>query len=242
MKVRRNFAMILWSGGKEYGVCYFVLKEVYFFTGKAGRIEALVYPSVFSAHWRPAFSPCLQRCQAGRQFHDLFPAALLQKFYTEHSSGNRQKKWTGHFKINAHLLVESLFNSLLSYFDLREELPPDLAEVKIWETLTVLHTVAPQARHILHSFHEPGKIDLTNFMEQYFIYNLPLEKFSYLTGRRLSSFKKDFKTIFKTTPGRWLTAKWLELAHYQISVRKKTPVPRLPGRRFRRSFPLLFCF
>lgn len=153
----------------------------------------------------------------------LFPEELLRKFYAEHPTGQTVEKWSGHIKIDAHILIKSLFNSLLSYFDFQEELPPDLAEIKILETLTLLHSIAPQARQILNSFHEPGKLDLTDFMDQHFIYNLPLEKFAYLSGRSLSCFKKDFKTIFKTTPGRWLTKKRLERAHYQIAVQKLRP-------------------
>lgn len=153
----------------------------------------------------------------------LFPEELLRKFYTEHPAKQIMEKWTGHLKMKHHLLMESLFNSLLPYFEMHEELPADLRDLKIWETLTVLNSIAPEARHILNSFHEPGKLDLTSFMEQNFIYNLPLEKFAYLTGRSLSAFKKDFKAIFKTTPGRWLTTKRLERAHYQIAVQKKKP-------------------
>ena len=153
----------------------------------------------------------------------LFPEELLRKFYARHPVGQTIEKWTGHLKVGHHLLMESLFNSLLPYFDLQEELPSDLAEIKIWETLTLLNSVAPQARHILNSFHEPGKIDLADFMEQNFTYNLPLERFAYLSGRSLSSFKKDFKSIFNTTPGRWLTEKRLERAHYQIAIQKKRP-------------------
>ncbi len=153
----------------------------------------------------------------------LFPEALLHRFYTEHPVKQTVEKWSGHLKVKSHLLVESLFNSLASYFDLQEELPAELAEIKIWETLTVLDKIAPQSRHILNSFHEPGKVDLIDFMEQNFIYNLPLEKFAYLTGRSLSSFKKDFKNVFHATPGKWLTEKRLERAHYQIAVQKKRP-------------------
>jgi AraC-like DNA-binding protein len=66
-------------------------------------------------------------------------------------------------------------------------------------------------------------VDLAGFMEQNFMYNLPLEKFAYLTGRSLTTFKKDFKSVFNDSPGRWLTAKRLELAHYQLSIQKRKP-------------------
>lgn len=153
----------------------------------------------------------------------LFPEQVLRKFFTTQPAGAAIEKWTGHVKVASHLLIKSLFDSMLAYFEEQDELPADLAEIKIFETLTLLNKYAPQARSVLNSFHEPGKIDLDDFMKHNFTYNLPLEKFAYLSGRSLSSFKKDFKTLFKTTPGKWLTEKRLEWAHYQIAIQKKRP-------------------
>ncbi len=42
------------------------------------------------------------------------------------------------------------------------------------------------------------------------MFNMSLEKFGYLTGRSLTTFKRDFFKTFKTTPQRWLTQKRLE--------------------------------
>ncbi len=53
------------------------------------------------------------------------------------------------------------------------------------------------------------------------MFNLSLEKFSYLTGRSLTTFKRDFKKSFTMTPQRWLTHKRLELAYYQLTEKKK---------------------
>ena len=55
------------------------------------------------------------------------------------------------------------------------------------------------------------------------MYNLPLEKFGYLTGRSLTTFKRDFSKLFNTTPQRWLIQKRLELAYYQLVEKKKRP-------------------
>jgi AraC-like DNA-binding protein len=106
---------------------------------------------------------------------------------------------------------------------MREELPPTLAEIKITECLTVLDVCNRDAQRLLSAFDEPSKLDLVDFMEQHFMYNLQLKKFGYLTGRSLTTFKKDFLKVFKTTLGRWLTKKRLELAHYQIFEQKKKP-------------------
>ena len=51
-----------------------------------------------------------------------------------------------------------------------------------------------------------------------------IEKLGYLTGRSLTTFKRDFKRAFNTTPQKWLTQKRLELAHYQIAERKVKPI------------------
>lgn len=147
----------------------------------------------------------------------LFPEEQLRKHFEPHT-GNKN---ISHLKIIPHPLLESLFNSLEPYFSMHEELPSDLATIKIDETITILKRVDRQTSQVLATFDEPGKIDLGDYMEQHYMYNLPLEKFGYLTGRSLTTFKKDFKHIYQTTPGKWLTQKRLELAHYQIFVQKK---------------------
>jgi len=122
-----------------------------------------------------------------------------------------------------HALLQSLFNSLQPYFKLADALPADIAAFKVEEAIRVLRAINPAADGLLGYFEEPGKLDLVQFMENNFMFNLPLEKFSYLTGRSLTTFKKDFQNAFNTTPGRWLTQKRLELAHYQIFEQKRKP-------------------
>jgi AraC-like DNA-binding protein len=122
-----------------------------------------------------------------------------------------------------HLLLQSLFNSLQPYFELADALPADIAAFKVEEAVRILRTINPGTDGLLGHFEVPGKLDLVTFMEQNFRFNLPLEKFGYLTGRSLTTFKKDFKKAFNTSPGRWLTHKRLELAHYQIVEQRKKP-------------------
>lgn len=122
-----------------------------------------------------------------------------------------------------HLLLQSLFNSLQPYFDLVDALPADIAAFKVDEAIRILRVIDPLADSLLGHFEAPGKLDLVTFMEQNFRFNLPLEKFGYLTGRSLTTFKKDFKNAFNTSPGRWLTHKRLQLAHYQIVEQRRKP-------------------
>jgi len=55
-------------------------------------------------------------------------------------------------------------------------------------------------------------IDLENIMLDNFLYNLKVEEFAKLCGRSLSTFKRDFKESFNTTPFRWIKLKRLEHA------------------------------
>lgn len=147
----------------------------------------------------------------------------LREFYAplDIKSKNRETPKIYHF--NKHPLLSSCLSSLIPYFEM-DDLPPTLASLKITEAINILRTVDPGIDQVLANFEEPGKIGLAEYMEKNFMFNLPLEKFSYLTGRSLSTFKRDFVKVFDTTPQRWLTQKRLELAHYQFTEKQKRPV------------------
>ncbi|WP_294297371.1 AraC family transcriptional regulator [uncultured Chryseobacterium sp.] len=121
-----------------------------------------------------------------------------------------------------HPLLESCLSSLIPYFEM-QEIPENIASLKIREAISILRAIDQEIDNVLANFEEPGKIDLAAYMEKNFMFNLPLEKFGYLTGRSLTTFKRDFSKIFNLTPQRWLTKKRLELAHYQFVEKKMKP-------------------
>ncbi len=123
-----------------------------------------------------------------------------------------------------HPLLESCLASLIPYFDVQEKFPENIASLKITEAISILRTIDKSIDNILANFEEPHKIDLSNFMEKNFMFNMPLEKFGYLTGRSLTTFKRDFHKIYNTTPQRWLTQKRLKLAHYELVEKNRKPV------------------
>ena len=124
---------------------------------------------------------------------------------------------------NNHPLLESCLTSLIPYFDMTA-LPEDIASLKITEAITILRTIDKEIDNILANFEEPGKIDLVHFMERNFMFNMPLDRLGYLTGRSLSTFNRDFRKYFGTTPQKWLTTKRLELAHYELTKNKKKAI------------------
>lgn len=128
------------------------------------------------------------------------------------------------FSFHKHPLLESCLASLIPYFEMQENFPENIASLKITEAISILTTIDKDIDAILANFDEPYKIDLISFMEKNFMFNMSLEKFGYLTGRSLTTFKRDFYKAFNSTPQRWLTKKRLELAYYQLTEKNKKPI------------------
>ena len=55
-------------------------------------------------------------------------------------------------------------------------------------------------------------------MEANFFSNLSLDEFARLCARSLSAFKREFKNIFQTTPGKWLQEKRHEYSRYLLEI------------------------
>ncbi|RBQ03984.1 helix-turn-helix domain-containing protein [Pedobacter miscanthi] len=153
----------------------------------------------------------------------VFRKEILRQFYTANPVEQPVYPAIGLMEFEDHPLLESLFNSLTPYFKLADALPADLATFKIEEAIRVLRAIDKNADQLLGQLEEPGKIDLMDFMEKNFMFNLPAARFGYLTGRSLTTFKRDFKKAFNSTPEKWLTHKRLQLAHYLISEKKQKP-------------------
>jgi len=150
-------------------------------------------------------------------------AKRLREFY-DYQNSKIKTATPKIFSFHKHPLLESCLASLIPYFEMQENLPENIASLKITEAISILRTIDKDIDSILANFEEPDKIDLAAFMEKNFMFNMPLEKFGYLTGRSLTTFKRDFYKAFNMTPQRWLTKKRLELAHYQLTKKNKKPV------------------
>lgn len=148
---------------------------------------------------------------------------IIRDFYTNLNVKPKALESQKIYAFHNHPLLESCLASLVPYFEMKE-LPENIASLKITEAISILRIIDKGIDNILANFEEPGKIDLAGYMEKNFMFNLPLEKFGYLTGRSLTTFKRDFGKAFNSTPQRWLTQKRLELAHYQLVEKKRKPI------------------
>jgi len=124
-------------------------------------------------------------------------------------------------RLPQHILLQSYFDSLKPYINDPVELSAVLTNLKVREGVMILLQLCPELKDLLFDFSEPGKIDLEAFVNANYRFNVGLDRFAYLTGRSLATFKRDFEKIFQESPSRWLLQKRLEDAHFLLSVRKR---------------------
>ncbi|HEY9049604.1 MAG TPA: AraC family transcriptional regulator [Ohtaekwangia sp.] len=124
------------------------------------------------------------------------------------------------FPLTPNKFFKNYIDSLLPYLENGKQISQDLVKTKIKEAILIFMEANPKLRNILFDFTEPGKIDLEAYMNEHFQYNGDLNHFAYLTGRSLSTFKRDFQKIYSTTPNKWLLQKRLEQAHYLLKQKK----------------------
>lgn len=184
-----------------------------------GAGDTLLFP-------RNQLSAVIKRPQNGRPYKAVvlgLTTERLKEFYRKNKFQLTRSPAHTTRLFDPHPLLESFFASLLPYFELENELPLNIASLKMEEAISILRSIDNSIDNLLADFTEPGKINLAEFMEKHYMFNMSMEKFGYLTGRSLSTFIRDFKKSFHSTPQRWLTKKRLELAHYQLAEKKRKP-------------------
>jgi AraC-type DNA-binding domain-containing proteins len=129
---------------------------------------------------------------------------------------------TPNLLIDVDPFLKGYFESLMPYLVQPEKLTTALAKVKTIEIIELLLR-NPVLKNFLFDFNEPHKIDLEAYMNTHFMYNIPLAQFAKLTGRSLSTFRRDFVKIFEAFPEKWIQQKRLEEAYFLISQKNKKP-------------------
>lgn len=119
--------------------------------------------------------------------------------------------------------IISLFLSMVPYFDSQTEPSLDLFELKMQEALVVLLHLDERFYRCLFDFSQPWKIDIEEFINENYMYDLSLNEIARFTGRSLATFKRDFKQISDLSPQRWIIKKRLEVA-YDLLFKQKRKV------------------
>ncbi len=87
-----------------------------------------------------------------------------------------------------------------------------LAEIKVLEFLLLLGLQKETKEFVSLIVNPTKKRNIRTFMEQNYLSNLNVNDYALLTGRSLSTFTREFKRLYATTPKEWLILKRLSKA------------------------------
>lgn len=158
----------------------------------------------------------------GEEFRGIFidfRRNFLKKYYADNESkiktyeGKNIERLPNIFMIPDKPQIMSLFLSMVPYFDADTEPSVEVFELKMHEALIAVLQLDERFYPCLFDFSQPWKIDLEEFLNENYMYDLSLEELARFTGRSLASLKRDFNRISKLSPQRWVVRKRLEVAH-----------------------------
>lgn len=120
--------------------------------------------------------------------------------------------------------IRTYFYGIVAYFNQTVSPPEDLIELKFRELLFNIYSIPGNGPLLTYvsSLIDQHKTPLWQIMESNFMFNLSIAEYARLAQRSISTFKRDFQVIYKTTPGRWLAGKRLEYAKLLLESSKKT--------------------
>ncbi len=154
----------------------------------------------------------------------IFDELFLREFKQMHAvSDITPESHNAFISLNKSELIPNFIASLMPYYNQGGNIDEAFSKVKREELLLILIKTNPQIVSVLFDFGIPEKVDLEAYMNSNYKFNVALERFAYLTGRSLSSFKRDFRRIFNDSPNHWLTQRRLQEAHFLIFKKKQKP-------------------
>ena len=109
------------------------------------------------------------------------------------------------FKMDADHAIHEYFASLYSIYNSVNN-PPGLLQIKLLEILLLLDLYdSGRLRQSLLAVQKgSAKRNIKRMMDKYAISSLSAQQLAALSGRSISTFNREFKTLYGTTPKQWL--------------------------------------
>lgn len=150
----------------------------------------------------------------------FFPRHILFEFYKtlreEELPQKAQRMRESISPIASSTKVASLFESFRPYYYAKERPDADWLKIKVLEAVKLVLWNNENAYASLFDFAARWRVDIIDFMEKNYMYDLSMEQMAHYTGRSLASFKRDFRKISNLTPRNWLIRRRLFAAHYML--------------------------
>jgi len=115
-------------------------------------------------------------------------------------------------RVENDVALSALFQSMRTYLSGKEKPPEPLVRLKLKELVISILTSGtnPELAAYFQGIGASNSPSVGEIMEANFRFNLSLEEYAKLCHRSLSSFKREFQTHFRETPGRWVIQRRLD--------------------------------
>ena len=97
--------------------------------------------------------------------------------------------------------------SLSPYFNDPSQVNPGLLRLKVMELLYNVMDCSKNIFRQMLQLRQPVKTDIHRVVEENYTSPISLDELAYLSGRSLSSFKREFQDIYGESPARWIREK-----------------------------------
>ena len=106
--------------------------------------------------------------------------------------------------------------SLSPYFNDPSQVNPGLLRLKVMELLYNVMDCSKNIFRQMLQLRQPVKTDIHRVVEENYTSPISLDELAYLSGRSLSSFKREFQDIYGESPARWIREKRLSKAQQML--------------------------
>lgn len=155
----------------------------------------------------------------------FFEEDVISSFIQSIQLGHKRDKCVSHLILDYTKEIRSFTESLLTVYASGKNAHRGLAKLKLLELLHLIGSSTRPAEcflDALSTLNNKEKKSLSAFMEANFHKPLSIEDYAYLTGRSLSSFRRDFTSQFGISPKQWLIEKRLDRAQHLLLTNHTT--------------------
>ena len=128
----------------------------------------------------------------------------LSPYFNDPSQVNRRSSESHHASMNGRVVTEE------------GEANPGLLRLKVMELLYNVMDCSKNIFRQMLQLRQPVKTDIHRVVEENYTSPISLDELAYLSGRSLSSFKREFQDIYGAPPARWIREKRLSKAHEML--------------------------
>lgn len=114
-------------------------------------------------------------------------------------------------------LTRTYFESLQPYFHHADRIGDGLVKIKLMELLVHLTDADERLLQQILEPGNPGNRSIHAIMEENFTHPVSLGDLAYLSGKSLSTFKREFQATFRTSPLKWIRNRRLEQAEQLVA-------------------------